>query len=381
MQNRAYADLYESFLKDYDQEAKRDVWTSQSNKFKDFWNNVVLSDARRDLNDQEIDEIVRILDRHGKGNRKDSEAIASVMIPQGAWRRMFNEMHINRPLAETITKIFIEEGIEKKAQQINKLYEINKGKKNSLTGQSGNAVNALLAAYDPFKNLSIVSLRDRSKIISFFGLSNISELEALTIGDRITKTNNIIMDGFVNQSMPGSARLISEFCYYEPVRSLWKSGDEGPISQKEDEQPKEFGPRIRDEDYLFYMESQLEDFIIENWDKTELGEKYELIEEDGELVSQQYGTKIGNIDILAKEKSSGKYVIIELKKNQTSDDTIGQLTRYMGWIEEHKSNGQPTKGIIITGMYDERLYYAAKKISDVQIYIYKVDFKLGRFEK
>jgi hypothetical protein len=53
----------------------------------------------------------------------------------------------------------------------------------------------------------------------------------------------------------------------------------------------------------------------------------------------------------------------------------------MGWIEEHKSNGQPTKGIIITGKYDERLYYAAKKISDVQLYVYKVDFKLGKFEK
>jgi len=76
---------------------------------------------------------------------------------------------------------------------------------------------------------------------------------------------------------------------------------------------------------LFYMESQLEDFLIENWDRTELGQKYDLIEEDGEIVSQQYKTGIGRVDILAQDKKTGELVVIELKKNQTSDDTIGQL--------------------------------------------------------
>lgn len=381
MENKAYSDLYQSFLKEYDQESKKEIWTAQSRKFRDFWNNVVLTDVKKELNDQEIDEIVRILDRHGKGNTKDSEAIARVMIPQGAWRRMFNEIHLNRNLSKNLTEIFTEENIEKRALKINQLYELNKGKKNSLTGQSGNAINALMAAYDPFRNLSIVSLKDRFKIVTFFGFHNLSEFETLTIGDRITGTNKIIIDGFNKLGFVGSARFISEFCYYEPIKSLWKPDEEGTVVEKKVDLNVPVAAKIGEDDYLFYMESQLEDFIIENWDKTELGQQYELIEEDGELVSQQYRTNIGEIDILAKERSSGKYVIIELKKNQTSDDTIGQLTRYMGWIEEHKSNGQPTKGIIIAGKYDERLYYAAKIIPDVHLYIYKVDFKLGKFEK
>ena len=62
------------------------------------------------------------------------------------------------------------------------------------------------------------------------------------------------------------------------------------------------------------MEKQLEDFIIANWDKTEFGKKYDLITEDGQMVSQQYPTSIGPIDILAKDKSTGNYVVIELKK-------------------------------------------------------------------
>jgi len=127
---------------------------------------------------------------------------------------------------------------------------------------------------------------------------------------------------------------------------------------------------------LFYMESQLEDFLIENWDRTELGKKYDLIMEDGELKSQQYSTGIGRIDILAHDKKTKQYVVVELKKGQTSDDTVGQITRYMGWLEEHKTSGKPTKGIIIAAQYDERLYYALNKLKDIEVYLYKVDFKL-----
>ena len=60
---------------------------------------------------------------------------------------------------------------------------------------------------------------------------------------------------------------------------------------------------------LFYMEKKLEDFIIENWNKTEFGKKYDLIEEEGELISQQFKTDIGFIDILAKDKKTKNYVV------------------------------------------------------------------------
>lgn len=131
---------------------------------------------------------------------------------------------------------------------------------------------------------------------------------------------------------------------------------------------------------LFYMEKQLEDFIIHNWEKTELGKRFDLIIEDGELVSQQYRTEIGPIDILAKDKTSGCHVVIELKKNQTSDDTIGQLARYMGWISEAKKDAN-VRGIIIAGEYDRKLDYALKVMSNVEVFLYEVDFRLNKFLK
>ncbi len=131
---------------------------------------------------------------------------------------------------------------------------------------------------------------------------------------------------------------------------------------------------------LFYMEKQLEDFLIQNWEHTDLGKRFDLIVEDGELKSQQYRTDIGPIDILAKDKISKNYVVIELKKNQTSDDTLGQLARYMGWIKE-KLGDNNVKGIIIAGGFDKRLDYAVKMIPGTEVYSYQIDFKLEKINQ
>lgn len=131
---------------------------------------------------------------------------------------------------------------------------------------------------------------------------------------------------------------------------------------------------------LFYMEKQLEDFIIHNWDKTDFGKKYDLMYEDGELISQQFRTSIGPIDILAKDKTTGSYIVIELKKNQTSDDTVGQLARYMGWIKKEKSDAN-VRGVIIAGKYDRKLEYAIEMVPNTEVYLYRVDFVLEAFNK
>ena len=99
------------------------------------------------------------------------------------------------------------------------------------------------------------------------------------------------------------------------------------------------------------------------------------------IISQQYKTGIGFIDILAKEKTTGDYVVIELKKNQTSDDTVGQISRYMGWVGDKLAEGNNVKGIIIAAKYDQRLYYALKVVNNVEVYRYSVDFQLKEFSE
>jgi len=173
----------------------------------------------------------------------------------------------------------------------------------------------------------------------------------------------------------------------------WFAGDNRPLNSNElDTDIKEIidqykrAASIQIEDVrsplnqgMFYLESQLEEFIIENWDSTELGQKYDLIKEDGELISQQYQTGVGTIDILAKDKVNNNHVVIELKKGQTSDKTVGQLTKYMGWIKKHK-NDDKVKGIIIAGKYDEKLFYAAKMVPNAEVFLYEVLFRLKEFK-
>ena len=131
---------------------------------------------------------------------------------------------------------------------------------------------------------------------------------------------------------------------------------------------------------LFYMEQQLEDFIIENWESTSLGREYELIyDEDGSLTSQQFVTPVGRMDILAKDKRTGSYVVIELKRNQTSDDTIGQVTRYMGWVKQELGD-EGVKGVIIAGKYDQKLDYARVMMPELEVFIYEVQFNLREYK-
>jgi hypothetical protein len=131
---------------------------------------------------------------------------------------------------------------------------------------------------------------------------------------------------------------------------------------------------------LFYMEKQLEEFIIENWSESEFGKSLNLIYEDGVLKSQQYKTDIGVIDILARDKKTDGYVVIELKRNQTSDDTVGQILRYMGWVTENLKE-KNVRGIIIAGKYDEKLYYAQNMIQAVDVFLYEVQFNLKEYAK
>ena len=367
------------FLNENDAEKVNQTWDEKSKEFREFWNERILNDKVTEISEVEIDQIVRTLDRNAKGNTKGSEAVAKAMIPQGVWRRMFSEIKRTKELQKALTKILTEKDDEEVIKAIDHLYKINLGKKNSLTGKSANAINIMLFAYNPARYLSVISLNDRKKIIDYFGFESGPDFEADSPWKRVVLSNKAILKGFQKFGLQQTSRILSTFLYIPVMRQEWKSDSEEESYSSTESEGQEEKVSLSQEE--FYMEKELENFLIKNWDKTELGKKYDLIEEDGNLVSQQYLTDIGKIDILVKDKKTNQYVVIELKRSQTSDDTIGQLLRYMGWLEEKKTNGKPTKGIIIAGSYDKKLVYALKKIKDVEIYQYQIDFKLTEFKE
>ena len=128
---------------------------------------------------------------------------------------------------------------------------------------------------------------------------------------------------------------------------------------------------------VFALEKHLEDFLVHNWKQTELGRNYEIFQEDGEIVGQQYPSDTGPIDILAISKDKKTILVVELKKGRVSDNVVGQIQRYMGYVkEELAEKDQEVKGIIIGLEDDLRIKRALSVTTNIEFYRYKVNFQI-----
>ncbi len=129
--------------------------------------------------------------------------------------------------------------------------------------------------------------------------------------------------------------------------------------------------------HAFGLERHLQEFMIDNWELIDLNGKWDIFEEDGELVGVEYGTDIGQIDLLCKAKSGSGWLVIELKRRQTEDQTVGQVLRYMGWVQENMADDKtPVKGLIICREDTPKLRYALKNTNNVDLMLYEVSFSL-----
>ena len=126
----------------------------------------------------------------------------------------------------------------------------------------------------------------------------------------------------------------------------------------------------------FALESHLEEFIDKNWNHINFNKKlkrYKTSEQSG----RQFPAGQWSIDFLCLDELTNDLVVVELKRGQTSDATVGQVLRYMSWVEENVAeNGQAVKGIIIAREIDEALHYAVKNLAQIDVLTYQVDFTL-----
>ena len=129
----------------------------------------------------------------------------------------------------------------------------------------------------------------------------------------------------------------------------------------------------------FALEKHLEDFLVSNWSKTEFGKDYKIFEDDGELVGQQYPSDTGPIDILAISKDEKEILVVELKKGRASDNVVGQVQRYMGFVKEELCTREQTvKGVIVALEDDTRIRRALSVANNIDFYRYEVNFKLRK---
>lgn len=128
---------------------------------------------------------------------------------------------------------------------------------------------------------------------------------------------------------------------------------------------------------IFAMEKYLEEFLFSNWPNTELGKNYDLYKNE-ETSGRQVSTDAGIIDLLAISKDQKEFLVIELKRGRASDEVVGQVTRYMGYMETVTSPGQRVKGMIIALEDDSRIQHSLRVVPNVDFYKYEIDFRLKK---
>jgi endonuclease len=154
------------------------------------------------------------------------------------------------------------------------------------------------------------------------------------------------------------------------------STDPAAIHSKSDAVPLQEGTD-RDEFGVpseFAYESDLRSFLVKNLTVIEPG--LQLYQEEG-ITGVEFPAGGRFIDILAVD-SEQRLVVVELKVSRGYDRVVGQLLRYMAWIERNQAEpGQGVRGIIIAREISEDLRLACSYLPSVNLYEYELSVKLN----
>lgn len=171
------------------------------------------------------------------------------------------------------------------------------------------------------------------------------------------------------QGSTGSSGTVSNISHHAEEIEGFLAGNVAPKLIATDE--------LVEDPSVFALEKHLEDFLVQNWATTELGKAYDVFEEEGEVAGQQFMTDTGPIDILALSKDGKELLVVELKKGRASDAVVGQIQRYMGYVQDELAEpGQTVRGCIIALEDDLRLQRALSVTTNIDFYRYQVSFKL-----
>ena len=148
----------------------------------------------------------------------------------------------------------------------------------------------------------------------------------------------------------------------------------GLAKNEDSEDEEEYDTDLEEPGQEFAYEQDLRNYLSKNLGSLEEG--LVLFEEEG-LKGVEYPVGGRYIDILAID-SEKNFVVIELKVSRGYDRTIGQILRYMAWVEKHMSDGKYVRGFIVAKDITEDLKLAASRISYISLVEYEIKFNLKR---
>lgn len=172
-----------------------------------------------------------------------------------------------------------------------------------------------------------------------------------------------------------SVNRLSEEAFSRLKEILEDSNRWEPISELSDERDaddRQKGPEL-EEWHAPLRESALRKILAEDLELLEPGLQPFNATQGAE---EFHAGEAGRIDLFCKDKYENP-VVIELKRDSTSDKVIGQLARYMGYVaERHLKRGQHVRGMIVAHDADRHLELAIKSLPNVELKLYDVAVKV-----
>jgi endonuclease len=126
----------------------------------------------------------------------------------------------------------------------------------------------------------------------------------------------------------------------------------------------------------FALESHLRDYLARNPPSTTTHGPLVLFADADGRDGVEYQTDCGPADLVLLDRE-GNFVVFELKLGRGPDAALGQVQRYMGWIEHHVADGKTVSGVIVANSISEKLKYAGKVAPRVQLMEYHLSFELA----
>lgn len=135
------------------------------------------------------------------------------------------------------------------------------------------------------------------------------------------------------------------------------------------------GEAMKPEAREFAYENDLKNFLANNLNIIRSSLK---VYQDGDISGLEFPVGNRRVDILAIDNDKD-LVVIELKVSKGYDRVVGQLLRYMGWIEQNLAEpGQKVKGMIIARGISDDLRLATSRVNDIELYEYELSVTLKK---
>lgn len=283
--------------------------------------------------------------------------------------RWSGKLTANLPQLKTALGILLDETKQPISSRIDEA-------RRTIDGLGKAVISAILQVASPEKYGVYNSASDEAlRTIGMHPRASVQGFDSLSTGKRYESVNQVLLE-------LGTEYDISLWALDRVLGAIGHQEDLAPFAQATPTIPTRAAEPLNEDssESRFGMERHLEEFLVENWSQTPLSRELEiLVDVDGDVIGEQYSTDVGLIDLLCKNKDGSGYTVVELKRGQTNDDTVGQVARYMGWVKKNLGKeGQSIHGLIICADADVKLMTALAVFPNVDVYTYAVSFALSK---